>query len=282
MVEARCDYTVEKRPGFYLDHKGERQELATSALIRTDTGALLDEVGNDWEPIQNKQAFEFFCDFVAKGDMDIETAGALHGGRTVFVLAKTKLAFSIFKGDETKAYMLFANPHKYATSATIARTGVRVVCNNTINLALKTTAKDHMIRITHRNEFDPDAVKIQMGITKAQLMDYKKAAEFLGSKKAKDEDIVTYLKRIFPNQYTKAKDGAISKNAKAAQELISTQPGAKFAEGTWWPVLNAVTHLCDHVLGASQDQRVYNSWYGSTRKTKLQAFELGMEMANAS
>jgi hypothetical protein len=106
-------------------------------------------------------------------------------------------------------------------------------------------------------------------------------ATFLGSKKAKDEDIVQYFTRVFPVTSSGSKK-EISANAKAALEVLLTQPGTEYAPGTWWQAFNASTYLIDHSLGRTDDSRLTASWYGFNRGVKTKALELACEMATAS
>ena len=117
-----------------------------------------------------------------------------------------------------------------------------------------------------------------LGIAKDKLVKYKEMAAFLGSKKAKDEDIVEYFNRIFPA--TGKKD--TSRNAIRALEILHTQPGAEYAQGSWWQPFNAVTYLTDHELGRSADTRLQSAWYGTNRGLKTTALETALEMAEAA
>lgn len=281
---AGLDWIVEKRRGFYFDNN-EYKPMKTCMLLRNIQPAELAEVPEDWEPVQNKTAFEFFNDWVAEGSMSMETAGSLNGGRIVWGLAKVNNSFSMFKGkDVIDPYMLFTNYHKYGFSTSVSLTAIRVVCSNTIKLSLGTTTSDKIIRVSHRNIFNPDEVKETMGVAKEQLEKYKEAAMFLASKKAKGEDIVTYFKRIFPVLSSKPKEKAkdMSKNAKICMQLLETQPGAELGAGTWWQPVNAVTYYMDHQASRSADTRITSAWYGQGAKKKTFALDLALEMAEAS
>ena len=65
-------------------------------------------------------------------------------------------------------------------------------------------------------------------------------------------------------------------------DLLEKQPGAEFATGTWWQPANSVTYMFDHLIGHNADNRLTNSWYGSGRKTKIDAMKLAVEMAQNS
>ena len=90
---AGLDWQVERVPLIYA-HSDNHRESGHYALIRTSDGQFLDAVkSNRWKPVQNQQAFEFFDRFVRAGEMTMEVAGALSGGRRVFALARLKDGF---------------------------------------------------------------------------------------------------------------------------------------------------------------------------------------------
>ena len=104
------------------------------ALVRSGDNKVLDVVGDNWNPVQNDEAFEFFSEFVNAGDMEMHTAGSLKGGKMVWALAKVKESFDVLKGDQVDSYLLFSNPHMYGKSIDVRFTPIRVVCNNTLSL----------------------------------------------------------------------------------------------------------------------------------------------------
>jgi phage/plasmid-like protein (TIGR03299 family) len=282
MLEAAgLDWTVRKVPA-YADINGKKVSVGRSALVRSFDDSVLDIVSDDWNEVQNQEAFEFFNDFIGSGQMEMHTAGSLRDGQIVWGLAKVKDGFDLFGGDQIDSYLLFSNFHKYGCSTDVRFTPIRVVCNNTLTLSLNSKV-ERMVRISHRKEFNPDNVKSMLGIAHDKLMRYKEMAAFLGTKKAKDEDVVSYFKRIFPvtgsNENSKKET---SKNAKLAMDILHTQPGAGYAEGTWWQPFNAVTYMTDHLLSRTADTRLANAWFGSGRKLKTEALETAIEMAEAA
>lgn len=280
MEAAGLDWEVHKVPAF-ATVGGESVNIGHSALVRMSDDHILDVVSNDWNPVQNLEAFEFFNDFISAGDMQMHTAGSLKQGQIVWCLAKINESFELFKGDRVDSYMLFTNFHKYGFSTDIRFTPIRVVCNNTLTLSLNSDTS-RLVKINHRNIFKPDNAKLMLGIAAHKLASYKEMASFLGSKKAKNEDIVEYFTRIFP--VTSAKDGKskkeVSKNASLALSILETQPGAEFAEGSWWQPFNSVTYITDHLAGRNADNRLATAWYGSGKSLKTKALEIAIEMAS--
>lgn len=276
---ANLNWQVEKRTLYYMVDNKKVAAPGKEALVRTSDNKLLDVVGSDWNPLQNSEAFEFFNDFVMAGDMEMHTAGSLDGGRRVWALAKVKDSFEVFKNDKIDQYLLMSNPHKYGQSIDVRMTPIRVVCNNTLTLALGSDV-ERMVKVNHRQVFDADYVKETLGVAKEKLESYKEAAKFLGSKRFTEKTILEYFQKVFPSN---SKDeNKQSRNATSAMEVLHTQPGAKYGEGTWWQGFNTVTYLTDHVLGRSVDSRLSSAWFGLNRKKKIDALELAVEMAEAA
>jgi len=278
---AGLNWTVEKIPT-YANIRGQQVSVGQSALVRSFDDRVLDVVSEDWNPVQNAEAFDFFNEFVAAGDMEMHTAGSLKQGQIIWGLAKVKESFELFHGDQIDSYLLFSNFHKYGFSTDVRFTPIRVVCNNTLTLSLNSKI-ERMAKISHRKVFEPGNVKEMLGIAADKLAKYKEMAQFLGSKQAKGEDIVDYFCRIFPvTGSNEKKTKEISKSAQIAIDILHTQPGAEYAEGTWWQPFNAVTYLTDHLVGRSADTRLTSSWYGSNKTLKTKALELAVEMAEAA
>ena len=279
MLEAAgLDWTVEKIPAF-AKVADKNVSIGRSALVRSSDNKILDVVSDDWNPVQNSEAFEFFNDFIAAGDMEMHTAGSLKEGKIVWALAKVKESFELFKGDVIDSYLLFTNFHRYGYSTDARFTPIRVVCNNTLSLSLNSQV-ERMVKVSHRQEFKADDVKLMLGIASEKLAKYKEMAAFLGSKKYKEESLVEYFERVFPASGSSEKE--MSRNAKRALEVVHSQPGAEYAEGSWWSAYNAVTYMTDHELGRSQDSRLASAWYGYNKGLKTKALESAIEFAEAA
>lgn len=285
MKAAGLDWEVQKFPAFAMVN-GKKVATGREALIRTSDNKFLDMVGEDWNPVQNREAFEFFNDFIGAGDMEMHTAGSLKGGQNIWALAKIKDSFEVVKGDKVEGYLLFSNPHQYGKTVDVRFTPIRVVCNNTLTMALNnaTTAIDRMFKMNHRRQFDGDMVKEVLGVSKEKLATYKELSKFLSTKKYNDENIVEYFNRVFPLTTTKNKkpDELASRAAKLAFEVLDSQPGNNFASGTWWSAFNAVTYSTDHLLGRSADTRLSSAWFGANQKRKIEAANVALEMAKAA
>ncbi len=277
MEAAGLDWGVEKVDTF-IRYKGDNVATGQQALVRSTDGKILTQVGPGWNPVQNEEAFEFFNEFVSGGDMIMDTAGSLKDGRLVWALADVKDGFSLFNGDEVKGYLLFSNPHIYGKSIDIKFVMERVVCNNTLAVALN-EAGQPSVRVNHRSVFDAGRVKEILGLGHNKVEKFKEAAEFLGSKRYTDEQLTQFFGVVF-GKSSKEKE-ELARNAKEAMSIVEDQPGDHFAPGTWWNAYNAVTYMTDHKLGRSADTRMASAWFGGNAKRKVDALDLALEMADA-
>ena len=285
MQKAGVDWEVNKVPT-YAQVGSESVPTGTSALIRsTDNRVLAPMVGDDWNPVQNEEAFNFFNEYCAAGDMEMHTAGSLADGKIVWALAKVNESFDVLGDDRVDSYLLFSNPHQYGKSLNVRFTPIRVVCNNTLTLSLNMTAKNE-VKLNHRRAFDPQMVKDQLGIAHEKFEMYKEVARFLSKKRATQADMIQYFNNVFPVANAKKREvkeyADLSRTAKTAFDVVQTQPGANFAEGSWWQALNAVTYTTDHLLGRSADTRMQSAWFGSNQTKKVNAVNLAVEMAEAA
>ena len=281
LEKAGLDWTVQKIPAF-ANIDGQQTNVGWSALVRSSDKEVLSVVSNDWNPVQNHEAFDFFHEYCAAGDMEMDTAGSLRDGQIVWGLAKIKESFELFKGDRVDSYLLFTNPHKFGQSIDVRFTPICVVCNNTLTLSLSQQV-ERVVKKSHRTEFDPAQVKEQLGIATHKLAKYKEMAQFLGSKRYTNETLTEYFNRVFPVlAYNKEKGPQrkqLSKSATRALEIVGTQPGAQYAEGSWWQAFNAVTFMTDHEIGRTADSRLTSAWFGPNKNLKVKALETAVEFA---
>ena len=257
------------------------------SLVRDIDGKILTNVGENWNPVQNETAFEFFSEYVLTGDMEMHTAGSLKDGQMIWALAKVKDSFELFGGDQVDSYLLFSNPHQYGKSIDVRFTPIRVVCNNTLTLSLDSKSANS-VKVGHRTEFNAEEVKSALGIAETKLNTYKEMATFLGKKRFTTDSYIAYLNDVFPRTADKRVQGkslsveTLSRNAKLAYDSVDIQPGAAYAEGSWWQAFNSVTFITDHVQGRNADNRLYSSWFGGNQVRKRDALQTAIEYAEAA
>ena len=305
MKAAELDWTVSKRP-IFTTHKPTSEykivdgvyadaELLDNpdrfALVRDSDNTWLGECSGDYQVIQNERIFDFFQKFSKHANISMETAGSLRGGKDIFGLAKLNDNFALPGGDEINGFVLFRQPHQPGYAMSIRDTEVRVVCSNTLQLALRqqSAAKFTMSHRTEFNDVKEDEALRTMGAVYERRAKFKEAAEFLAKKKAKDKEVIEFISKLYQPKILvdhKPEEGPIqdnfSKIPKAVFEALVTAPGAdnKSAKGTWWGALNAVTFVEDHQR--TGENKVYNAMFGEASKRKTTAMNLALDYAKAA
>jgi len=152
---AGLDYEVTKEDLFTASYNSDGQLMDNTtcvkshfATMRKDTGAVLGIVGKDYEIVQNKDAFTFFDAIVGGEGIQYETAGALGNGERIFITAKLPGYIKVGNDDLIEKYLFLTTSHDGYGSITAAFTPVRIVCNNTLNAALRNHSNSIKIRHT--------------------------------------------------------------------------------------------------------------------------------------
>jgi len=150
---AGLDYEVVKKP-LYVNPQLELIPIKThSATVRTDTAQILGVVGSKYEIVQNKTAFTFFDSLVQDGSgIKYETAGALGNGERIFITAKLPDVIRIGRNDDIEQFIFLTTSHDGSGSIMAAFTPVRIVCNNTLNAALRNHSNAVYIKHTANAE----------------------------------------------------------------------------------------------------------------------------------
>lgn len=305
LIKAGLDWTVSKRPMFAARalKDGTITDAAIikvpqhNALVRDQDEKLLDVVGNNYVPVQNKQAMQFFKDFTEAGQMTLETAGSLDGGRQVWVLANLGSSFKLAGGDEVKGYLLLSQPHIYGKALNIMFTPIRVVCNNTLTIALREGKTNDRLRLPHVREFDAQVqadAKTTLGLSSAIMTEFHETAHMLSEAKADEGQVTRYLAALFQPQLLEGTHpvresnvislDAHSRSLTELHNVVGYQPGATMASSkdTWWGAFNAVTYYTDHVMGRDREKALTNAWFGSRANLKRRALQLAKDFAHAA
>jgi phage/plasmid-like protein (TIGR03299 family) len=253
-----------------------------SALVRSTDDKVLTTASNKWRPVQNREVLEFFRAYTQAGGATLETAGSLNGGRTVWGLANLGHGFKVGNGDAVKGYVLLASHHEMGKATTVRLTSVRVVCANTMAMAVK--GKRAAYSQNHLSDFDAEAARETLGIAHEGMVQMELNAQKLSSLKLTEADTVEFLAKHF-----QADGGTMDvnqilsdekKRSKSLHEVLLSNtlaPGA--LPGTGWGVMNAVTYWADHVAGRDAGARLNKSWFGSSGDVKLNVERELLEMA---
>lgn len=299
MRAAKLDWTVSKRKmNFISPSTGDYEKEVPDffALVRDSDDSVLDVVGKEYTPVQNLEAFEFFREFVEAGQATMETAGSLKGGRHVWVLANLNNSFKLAGGDTMKNYLLMSQPHQQGKAQVFKFTSVRVVCNNTLTMALSGTQRakngsiEGLYRRAHRGTFDEqamEAAKQALGIARTQSEAFAESCLSLTQEKVDRDRAAQLIAQIMGDDelenetaYQVILDNG-SKATALAIHALDKSPGADLpsAQGTLWGVLNAITYTTDHLLRKSPDSRLFNAWFGKEARIKDRAFATLTELA---
>ncbi|RFM34740.1 DUF932 domain-containing protein [Chitinophaga silvisoli] len=157
LIDAQLNFDVVKRPIITYDAIGEGEgELIMPdvkvpgffATVRTDTNKVLGVVGSGYEVIQNIDAFSFFDSIAGAENIFYETAGALGQGERIFITAKLPSHITVAGIDTMENYLFLTTSHDGSGSIVAGFTPVRIVCNNTLNAALRGCPNKTKIRHT--------------------------------------------------------------------------------------------------------------------------------------
>ncbi len=257
--------------------------MDNKVLFRSDTHTPLSVVSQRYQVVQPRAILEFYRDLTEQSGFELETAGVLKGGRKIWALARTGQSTALRGRDVTNGYVLLATACDGTLATTAQFTSIRVVCNNTLAVALAGGA--HAVKVPHSTSFDPEAVKKQLGISVSSWDDFMYRMKGLSERKVKAVEAERYFLRVFSDQSLNSKSlGQANERAmtKALELYQGRGKGADLdsAKGTAFGLLNAVTEFIDHERRArSTDHRLDSAWFGQGAVIKQKALEQAVLMA---
>jgi phage/plasmid-like protein (TIGR03299 family) len=257
-------------------HNGEFLDTPASfSTLRTDTNQILgDRIGKNYTIVQNLEAFDFFDTITQAGEAMYETAGVLGIGEKIFVTAKMPDTIRIAGTDDlTEVYVLLTSSHDGSGSIIAAVTPVRVVCQNTLNMALNNTINRVAIRHTSVvKDRLAEAHKV-LGISKVFVQEANECFNHLSKKYVSDDAVKELIRNLFNEQ---ERDSTRIKNIEdAALECYFTGVGQEKIVGTAWGAINGITFYLDHVKNYRNDATKFDNIIGgsstliATRATEL-------------
>jgi phage/plasmid-like protein (TIGR03299 family) len=314
IILAHLDWTVEKRKLFaHWGGDGASLEVPNwFATMRTDTNAVLGVVSDQYRVLQNVDAFTFMDEAISEGAAMWETAGALNDGRRVWMLARIPQSVKAMKGDEVNPYALLCSSHDGSLAVHIKPTTVRVVCNNTLTLALsKWEAKSLVIRHTQSLKGKMALARHHLGVIGQKVGTFEKQAQALAKVSMKGTEVTSYVEKFFPtkmkpnfsdgaallNQIVSAKQNnsnvvsdllaghyaeteRIAKRNQGILDQIITNYENDPARGTAWGAYNAVSRYADHQKKyESADTRLNSAWFGAGNDLKQEAYAAALALS---
>ena len=291
LVEAGMDWHIAQSDVLFnvaSDGLHIRPHTDAKVLYRSDTLAPLSVVSNRYKVVQPDEVLGFYKDLVKAGGFELETAGVLKGGRKLWALARTGQESALRGGDTVKAYLLLATSCDGSLCTTAQFTSVRVVCNNTLAIALQ-GASAGAIKVPHSTHFDAQAVKRQLGIAVNQWDSFMYRMKTLAERKVKTHEAMNYFLKVICQTDQQGEGGgsgvpglANERALKKVQTLFEGHGrGAELqaAKDTAWGLLSAVTEFVDHEKQArSQDNRLDSAWFGQGAALKQRALEHALQL----
>lgn len=251
--DAQCSADALKISG--LDWNVSQQLIKTEANqmisgyvanIRSSDQKVLGIVSDRYKVIQNAEAFAFTDSLFSEGIV-YETAGSLKEGKCIWLLAKLPNKYQI-ADDEIDSYLVFTNAHDGSSGVKIAMTPIRVVCQNTLNMALNSAKRiwstNHVGNISDRLN---DA-KNTLLLADKYMYQLKLEGDILCKIPVPDKKVLAYLEHLIPYP-EKASDLQI-RNTKILREgflqRYNEAPDLRCLPKNGWRFINAVSDFATH------------------------------------
>ncbi len=194
--EAGMDWQIMETPvRFMADTAGNLGSIHSfpeqKVLYRSDTKDALSVVSQRYQVVQPREVLEFYRDLTEVSGYELETAGVLKGGKKFWALAKTGQS-SVLKGsDQVNGYLLLATSCDGTLATTATPTTIRVVCNNTLTIAVNGATQ--AIKVPHNTRFDPQAIKKQLGIAVSHWDGFMYRMRTLAERKVNSHEAMNYF-----------------------------------------------------------------------------------------
>jgi phage/plasmid-like protein (TIGR03299 family) len=257
-------------------------------VFRSDNRDNLGVVGAKYVPFKNLEAFAFLDSLTADGVMQYETAFALKGGKQIALLCRLPTVDMIGDGDAQRRYICLTNSHDGSGAIKVLPTSIRVVCWNTLSMALK-GGREQTMRCSHNagtasREDRLREMRLYLSQFDTQFSEYREIALTLLGKTITDADWTAYVRSLWPISEI---DGARAQtNATFRERILSrlfrdhatnNMPGMR---GTWWAAFNAVTQYLDHYSNYRGENAPSNRFLsitsGPAAALKAKAFSLAL------
>lgn len=238
---AGLDWVVESKPVF-TDSGIEIPNY--KANIRDIDQKVLGVVSNRYQVVQNKDAFDFTDALIGEG-CKYETAGSLCGGKRIFLLAR--MPESKILDDSFENYICFTNSHDGFSSIKAVMTPVRVVCQNTLSLALSSAKRQWSTKHIGNLDSKLAEAKHTLELANDYMTEFGKAADILAHTKVTDAEVEAILDELFP-----VKEEDSDRRKRNIQEVkdqfmvCMLAPDILKFKGTAWSAVNAASDWATH------------------------------------
>jgi phage/plasmid-like protein (TIGR03299 family) len=216
------------------------------ANVRSTDGQVLGVVTDRYRVIQNTEAFAFTDELLGAG-VRYETAGSLQGGRKIWLLARMPREF-IIAGERISPYLVFSNTHDGSGAVRVAVTPIRVVCNNTLNLALNTAARSFSMVHTGDIRGKVNEAKQTLFMADQYMEQLGREFERLRKQKVTDSQVQEYIGLLLPLE--KDASPVTVKNVRKLRDDLQARyydaPDLKSVGSNAYRFINAVSDFATH------------------------------------
>ena len=205
--QAGMDWRIKSSDVSYMAQNEKGQSIIMPfeeqrVLYRSDTHAPLSVVSQRFQEVQPSSILEFYRDLTEQSGFELETAGVLKGGKKFWALAKTGQSSALKGKDVSNGYILLATACDGTLATTAQFTSIRVVCNNTLAIALKGQSSVGVIKVPHSTKFDAEKVKQQLGISVRTWDEHMYEMKQLSQRKVTQQEAAAYFDAVFNNTRT--------------------------------------------------------------------------------
>ena len=262
-----------------------------------DPGRILGVVHPGFVPLQNRTGAELFHRLLDLGDARYHTGGYLRDGEVVWLLARLPGEIVVTPDDRVETYVLYSNSHDGTRAIDIRLTTVRVVCRNTLSLALSSEQLHRPFRRAHRHParvLEIDAKRFFAQVRR-RIEETQSLLRRLQAASCDDEAFARFLRVLLPDPAMPGGAAPESPPTKAWRTRVENlrvdrqtiarirRVGVPDADvppdpATWWGSVNAVSAWTDHVQRIG-GHRYAHALFGAGDRLKRRAIELAVVQA---
>jgi phage/plasmid-like protein (TIGR03299 family) len=252
-------------------------------VVRNDTNTVLGIVGSGYTPLNNKDAFAFFQDWLDAKIVELNTAGSLFGGKRVWILGKISQnnIQDVVPNDSVERYVLLSNSFDGSSAVRIGFSNTRVVCYNTLSAA-HNSAESKLLRCMHSSKLKQNMndIKDIMNVAEQEFETTMETYKYLAKRQINSDDLEKYVK-ILLDMDKKEDLSTRSKNImKTVLDFMDApEQTINGISGTYWAAYNSFNHYLVHSYGRNDENRLNALWFGINKSKNDKALSLALQMA---
>lgn len=302
MQLAGCDWRVLKRPlwlapdaALSADVRPEDQEVTRAldcdellrapayATVRETDGRLLGVVGEQYQILQNRDAFQWFDPFLEDGTLEYVSGGSLWRGERIFAQTRVRgVTGTVVGSDQVEGFLLLSNSHDGSLAIDVRFTPVRVVCHNTLSVALGDGEAPHLsLRHTRYSAEAMKTIRATVDLTRKAFEATMDQFRLLARCDVKGRERIFIREVMETERDNKTHERKPFRHENRILELAVVGEGNDVAgvRGTWWAMFNGLTQWIDRERGQDEN-RMGQSWYGAGKDLRDWGLELALDYAS--